>query len=391
MPTTILIVDDEESARINIGGFLTSRGYEVIGAGKLSEARQHLQNNTADIILLDVQLPDGYGPNLLEETAVLPVRPPIILITAYGDVDMAVEAMKNGAHDFLQKPIQFSQLEKSIRRAQEIVSMRQELAHLRAAQRQNLGPMICVNAKMRELLNIAQRAASVSAPVLITGETGTGKEVMANAIRQMGPRQNKPFIAINCAAIQSTVLESELFGYEAGAFTGAEKRKHGLMEVADTGILFLDEISSMPLEMPPKLLRAIEEQTFRRVGGTTELKVDVQIIAASNRDLPAMVTENNFRSDLYYRLRVVDLHLPPLRERKDDIPDLVGFFIRQNNGRMGTNITSVSPRALHALVEHPWPGNVRELRNVIERAMLFCDEAEIDLHHLPHEFHSLRN
>mgnify|MGYP001033726402 CR=1 FL=1 len=391
MPTTILIVDDEESARINIGGFLTSRGYEVIGAGKLSEARQHLQNNTADIILLDVQLPDGYGPNLLEETAVLPVRPPIILITAYGDVDMAVEAMKNGAHDFLQKPIQFSQLEKSIRRAQEIVSMRQELAHLRAAQRQNLGPMICVNAKMRELLNIAQRAASVSAPVLITGETGTGKEVMANAIRQMGPRQNKPFIAINCAAIQSTVLESELFGYEAGAFTGAEKRKHGLMEVADTGILFLDEISSMPLEMQPKLLRAIEEQTFRRVGGTTELKVDVQIIAASNRDLPAMVTENNFRSDLYYRLRVVDLHLPPLRERKDDIPDLVGFFIRQNNGRMGTNITSVSPRALHALVEHPWPGNVRELRNVIERAMLFCDEAEIDLHHLPHEFHSLRN
>ena len=391
MPTTILIVDDEESARINIGGFLTSRGYEVIGAGKLSEARQHLQNNTADIILLDVQLPDGYGPNLLEETAVLPVRPPIILITAYGDVDMAVEAMKNGAHDFLQKPIQFSQLEKSIRRAQEIVSMRQELAHLRAAQRQNLGPMICVNAKMRELLNIAQRAASVSAPVLITGETGTGKEVMANAIRQMGPRQNKPFIAINCAAIQSTVLESELFGYEAGAFTGAEKRKHGLMEVADTGILFLDEISSMPLEMQPKLLRAIEEQTFRRVGGTTELKVDVQIIAASNRDLPAMVAENNFRSDLYYRLRVVDLHLPPLRERKDDIPDLVGFFIRQNNGRMGTNITSVSPRALHALVEHPWPGNVRELRNVIERAMLFCDEAEIDLHHLPHEFHSLRN
>jgi len=390
MPTTILIVDDEESARINIGEFLTSRGYEVIGAGKLSEARQHLQDNTADIILLDVQLPDGYGPNLLEETATLPVRPPIILITAYGDVDMAVEAMKNGAHDFLQKPIQLSQLEKSIRRAQEIVAMRQELAHLRAVQRQYFGPMICVNVKMRELLAIAQRAANVSAPVLITGETGTGKEVMANAIRQMGPRQNKPFIAINCAAIQSTVLESELFGYEAGAFTGAEKRKHGLMEVADSGILFLDEISSMPLEMQPKLLRAIEEQTFRRVGGTTELKVDVQIIAASNRDLPAMVAENNFRSDLYYRLRVVDLHLPPLRERKDDIPDLVGFFIRQNNGRMGANITGVTPRALHALVEHPWPGNVRELRNVIERAMLFCDDAEIDLSHLPHEFHSLR-
>ncbi len=385
MTTTILIIDDEEPARINIGDFLSDRGYEVRGAGTLTEARQHLRDNTADIILLDVQLPDGYGPNLLEETANLPVRPPIILITAYGDVDMAVEAMKNGAHDFLQKPIQFTQLEKSIRRAQEIVSMRQELAHLRAAQRLNLGPMICVNSAMRSLLDLAQRAACVSASVLLTGETGTGKEVMANAIRQMGPRQNKPFIAINCSAIQSTVLESELFGYEAGAFTGAEKRKHGLMEVADGGILFLDEISSMPMDMQPKLLRAIEEQKFRRVGGTAELKVDVQIIAASNRDLPSMVAENNFRNDLYYRLKVVELHLLPLRERKDDIPELVGLFVRQGNARMGKNITDVTPRALHALVNHSWPGNVRELKNVLERAMLFCDEAEIDLQHLPVE------
>ncbi len=385
MSTTILIIDDEEPARINIGDFLNGRGYEVLSAGTLAEARQHLRDNTADIILLDVQLPDGYGPDLLEETSNLPVRPPIILITAYGDVEMAVEAMKNGAHDFLQKPIQFTQLEKSIRRAKELVSMRQELAHLRAAQRQYLGPMICVNARMRSLLDLAQRAASVSASVLITGETGTGKEVVANAIRQMGPRQNKPFIDINCAAIQSTVLESELFGYEAGAFTGAEKRKHGLMEVADGGILFLDEISSMPTDMQPKLLRAIEEQKFRRVGGTSELKVDVQIIAASNRDLPTMVAENNFRSDLYYRLKVVELHLPPLRERRDEIPELVGLFVRQNNRRMGKNVTGVTPRALHALVDHTWAGNIRELKNVIERAMLFCDEAEIDLQHLPVE------
>ena len=385
MTTTILIIDDEEPARINIGDFLKGRGYEVLGAGTLAEARQHLRDNTADIILLDVQLPDGYGPNLLEETANLSVRPPIILITAYGDVEMAVEAMKNGAHDFLQKPIQFNQLERSIRRAQEIVSMRQELAHLRSTQRQNLGPMICVNAKMRSLLDLAQRAASVSATVLITGETGTGKEVMANAIRQMGPRQNKPFIDINCAAIQTTVLESELFGYEAGAFTGAEKRKHGLMEVADSGILFLDEISSMPLDMQPKLLRAIEEQKFRRVGGTSELKVDVEILAASNRDLPTMVAENQFRNDLYYRLKMVELHLPPLRERRDEIPELVGLFIRQNNGRMGKNVTDITPKALHALVNYTWPGNIRELKNIIGRAMLFCDEAEINLQHLPSE------
>ena len=385
MTVTILIIDDEETARKNIGDFLTARKYEVLNAGSLTEARQHLRNNTADIILLDVQLPDGYGPDLLEETINLPVRPPIILITAYGDVDMAVEAMKNGAHDFLQKPIQLSQLEKSIRRAQELVSMRQELAHLRAAQLEQIGPMICINTMMLNLLSQAQRAATASVSVLITGETGTGKEVMANAIRRMGPRQNKPFIAINCAAIQSTMLESELFGYEAGAFTGADKRKHGLMEVADGGILFLDEISSMPIDMQAKLLRAIEEHSFRRVGGTTELKVDVQVIAASNRDLPTMVIEHNFRNDLYYRLKVVDLHLPPLRERKDEIPELVGLFIRQNNARLGMNITDVTPRALHALVNHAWPGNIRELKNVIERAMLFCDEAALDLAHLPPE------
>ena len=385
MTVTILIIDDEETARKNIGDFLTARKYEVLNAGSLTEARQHLRNNTADIILLDVQLPDGYGPDLLEETINLPVRPPIILITAYGDVDMAVEAMKNGAHDFLQKPIQLSQLEKSIRRAQELVSMRQELAHLRAAQFEQIGPMICINTMMLNLLSQAQRAATASVSVLITGETGTGKEVMANAIRRMGPRQNKPFIAINCAAIQSTMLESELFGYEAGAFTGADKRKHGLMEVADGGILFLDEISSMPIDMQAKLLRAIEEHSFRRVGGTTELKVDVQVIAASNRDLPTMVNEHNFRNDLYYRLKVVDLHLPPLRERKDEIPELVGLFIRQNNARLGMNITDVTPRALHALVNHAWPGNIRELKNVIERAMLFCDEAALDLAHLPPE------
>lgn len=238
---------------------------------------------------------------------------------------------------------------------------------------------------MQLVFDQAHRAAVASVSVLITGETGTGKEILAGAIHHMGPRANKPFIDINCAAIQSTMLESELFGYEAGAFTSAEKRKHGLMEVADGGILFLDEISSMPLLMQAKLLRAIEERAFRRVGGTNLIKVDVQIIAASNRDLPAMLEEGKFREDLYYRLKVVDLHLPPLRERKEDIPDLVGLFIRMNNQRMGFNITDITPRAMQALIAHDWPGNIRELKNVIERAMLFCDEAVIDLQHLPRE------
>jgi len=385
MSATILIVDDEENARLNIGSFLTSKGYEVVDAATLAEARQKLHKDSADIILLDVQLPDGYGPVLLEEIAHLPARPPVILITAYGDIEMAVEAMKNGAHDFLQKPIQLAQLEKSILRAQEIVAMRRELDHLRSAQRQLPYWMQSKNRDMQKILAQAQRAAQASVSVLITGETGTGKEVLANAIHQLGPRSNKPFIAINCAAIQSTVLESELFGYEPGAFTGADKRKHGLMEVADGGILFLDEISSMPVDMQAKLLRALEERAFRRVGGTNLVHVDVQIIAASNRNLSAWIEAGNFREDLYYRLKVVDLHLPPLRDRKEDIPELVGLFIRQNNPRMGLNINDVTPKAMEAMGSHNWPGNIRELRNVIERAMLFCDEASIDICHLPSE------
>ena len=385
MSATILIVDDEENARLNIGSFLSTRGYEVIGAATLAEARQHLHRGAADIILLDVQLPDGYGPSLLEEIARLPVRPPVLMITAYGDVEMAVEAMRSGAHDFLQKPIQLAQLEKSIQRAQEIVALRRELQHLRQAQRQQLNFVSSNNPAMQMVFQQAQRAANTSVSVLITGETGTGKEVLANAIHQMGPRANQPFIAINCAAIQSTMLEAELFGYEAGAFTGAEKRKLGLMEVADGGILFLDEISSIPIEMQAKLLRALEERAFRRVGGTNLIRIDVQILAASNRDLLAMMADGRFREDVYYRLKVVDLHLPPLREHKEDIPELVGAFIRQNNPRMGLNITDITPRAMQALIAHAWPGNIRELRNVIERAMLFCDDPAIDLPHLPAE------
>ena len=385
MTATILIVDDEVNARMNITEFLATRGYEVIEASTLAEAREQLRLGSADIVLLDVELPDGYGPTLLGETAHLPMRPPIIIITAFGHIDMAVEAMKNGAHDFLQKPVQFVSLEKSIQRAQEIVAMRRELAHLRESQHKEFASIVCVNPAMKLVMNQAQRAAAASVSVLITGETGTGKEVLANAIHQMGPRANKPFIAINCAAIQSTVLESELFGYEAGAFTSAEKRKLGLLEIADQGILFLDEISSMSVDMQAKLLRAIEEQKFRRVGGTVEVHVDVQIIAASNRDLIAAMEKGEFRHDLYYRLKVVDLHLPALKDRKDDIPELVGLFVRQTNQRLGVNIQDVTPRAMEALINHSWPGNIRELRNVIERAMLFCDECSIDLEHLPVE------
>ncbi len=383
MSFTILIVDDEENAREFIGQYLVGKGFEVIGAGTLAEARNHLNRGAGDIVLLDVTLPDGYGPSLLLETAQNPNSPPIILFTAYGDIEMAVDAMKNGAVDFLSKPLQFQRLDQSIKRAGELVRMRREIAHFREQQLQKAKFIVGESQAMRQVLSQAQRAAAASVSVLITGQTGTGKEVLAEYIHSSGPRSNKPFIALNCAAIQSTVLESELFGYEAGAFTGAEKRKIGLLEVADDGILFLDEISSMPVDIQAKLLRVIEEKAFRRVGGTALIKVDVQLIAASNRDLRKMIEEGTFREDLYYRLKVVDLHLPPLRERIADIPDLVGFFIRLNNARQGMNIQGMTGRAMDILTAYSWPGNIRELRNTIERAMLFCDGAELDIEHLP--------
>jgi DNA-binding NtrC family response regulator len=381
MSFTILVVDDEKNFRDNITAFLKKKDYETIEAGTLKEANKAISGGSADIVLLDVTLPDGRGTTLLEETAGNHNRPPIIVITADGDIDMAVEAMKNGAHDFLQKPIKFERLEQSIQRAGETVSMRRELNHLRQVQQ---GDFVLGNSvKMKTVLQQAERAAAVSTSVLITGETGTGKEILARAIHRAGPRKDKPFIGVNCGAIQSSMMESELFGHEAGAFTSAEKKKQGLMEVANDGILFLDEISSMPLDIQAKLLRALEERAFIRLGGTNLIKVDVQILAASNRNLPTMIEKGEFRADLYYRLKVVDLDMPSLRERKQDIPELVGFFVRENNPRMGLNVQDVTPKAMELLIAHDWPGNIRELRNVVERAMVLCDEAAIDVQHLP--------
>ncbi len=386
MSYTVLIIDDEANARKNIAEYLKSNEYDVLEAGSLKEGRAFLTKGDGDIIILDVQLPDGFGPDLLKEIVSLPHRPPVILITAFAEVEMAVDAMKSGAHDFLVKPIvDLKNLDSSLMRAREVIQMRRELLHLRQSQIQNYDFVLGESKEFSLVIEQAVKAANASISVLITGETGTGKDVLAKFIHQSGSRSGKPFIAINCAAIQPTVLESELFGFEQGAFTDAKQRKHGLMEVADEGVLFLDEISSMPTDVQAKLLRAIEEKAFRRVGGTTMIKVDVQVIAASNRDLPNMIEKGDFREDLYYRLKVVDLHLPPLRERKTDIPELIGFFIRKYNLLMGKNVLDVTPDAMKLLINYKWKGNIRELSNVIQRAILFCDGEKISIADLPLE------
>ena len=383
MAATVLVVDYEETARMVVYEFLRSKGYEVLEAGTLADARVVISKGVADIIILDVRLPDGYGPHLLTETSRLPMRPQVIIVTAHGEVSMAVEAMKNGAQDFMQKPLDLLELEKSVNRAAEVIYMRRELAHFRS-NKGNLDEFIVGDTpEMKHILELAGRASESSVSVLITGPTGTGKEVLAQFIHRNGPRSGKPFIDINCPAIQPTMFESELFGHESGAFTGATSKRNGLMEIADGGILFLDEISSMPVDLQAKFLRALEERAFRRVGGTNLIRVDVQVIAASNRDLKEMIARHEFREDLYYRLKVVDLDLPSLAERRQDIPDLVGYMVRKFNKRLGFNVQDVSPAAMQALIDYDWPGNIRELSNVIERAVLFCDESTIDLNHLP--------
>jgi DNA-binding NtrC family response regulator len=389
MSATVLVVDDEETARRFVAEALGDAGYEALEAGTLAQANKAVDAGAADIILLDIFLPDGSGLTLLDRVSRENPSPPVIMMTAFGEVDIAVEAMKKGAQDFLQKPLDLERLLQAVERTREIVSLRRELDLLRRSSQGQIEWIVGENPRVQQIAREAQRAAAASVSVLITGETGTGKEVLAQSIRTMGPRAAKPFVPVNCAALPETMIESELFGHEAGAFTGATKRKPGLLEVADGGILFLDEISSTKPDMQAKLLRILDEHRFRRVGGVTEIAVDIQIIAASNRDLPEMLKAGTFREDLFYRLKVVDLHLPPLRERIMDIPALVGTFIRQINLATGNSITGITPRALSALEAYRWPGNIRELRHLIERVMLFCDDEVIDIGHLPPEFQPL--
>jgi two-component system NtrC family response regulator len=382
MPT-VLVVDDEPTPRQFLQQSLIDKGYATVEAGTLTEAQQHIDLGHADIVLLDINLPDGSGMRLLERLAQEQPDLPVIIITGYGDIETAVDAMQSGAQDFLTKPIDNDRLLKALARASETVSLRQELDHLRQSRRAQYSWVVGETAAMKRVAELVERAAPTTAGVLICGESGTGKEVIANAIHQLSPRRNEPFMAVNCAALPDQLLESELFGHEAQAFTGATRRKHGLMEVADGGTLFLDEISSMKPDLQAKMLRAIEEHAIRRVGGTTPMKIDVRIIAASNRNLPAMIEAGTFREDLYWRVKVVSIDLPPLRDRLDDIPALVGAFVSKLNQEMGKGVKMINPHVLETLKCYHWPGNIRQLRNTLEAALLFCDGETLEMKHLP--------
>lgn len=381
MSATILLVDDEETALSFMSPLLRDAGYEVVTATTLKGAQQSIERGEADIVVLDVQLPDGYGPTLLERINREQPHLPVIVVTGYGDVEMAVEAMKLGARDFIQKPVDMARLLQAVHKASESVALYRELTLLRSVRNTDSAWIFGETPAMQRLENAIARVAPANATVLIVGESGTGKEGLAAMIHKRSPRAGKAWVPVNCANFSDTLLESELFGYEAGSFTGATKKKDGLFMVADGGTLFLDEISTMKQELQARLLRVLEERAIRRLGGHSETKVDVRILAATNRDLAELVRKGEFREDLYHRLNVVELRLPPLRERREDIPALVGHFIQKYNQEMGRNVQGVGPRVLEALKAYAWPGNIRQLRNAIERAMLFTDGDALELGH----------
>lgn len=381
MTATILLVDDDETALSFMAPLLRDAGYEVREATTLASAHQTLDRGEADLVVLDVQLPDGYGPNLLERLSREQPGMPVIMVTGFGDIEMAVEAMKLGARDFIQKPVDMARLRQAVDKAAESVALHRELAHLRRSRHPTDSWIIGETPAMKRLENMLARVAPSNATVLLTGASGTGKEVLAAAIHKMSPRASRPWIPVNCANFSDTLLESELFGYEAGAFTGATKKKDGLFVTADGGTLFLDEISTMKPELQAKLLRVLEDRSIRRVGGSVETKVDVRILAATNRDLPEMVKTGAFREDLFHRLNVVEIRLPPLRERLEDIPALVGYFIQKYNREMGRTVTGVGPYVMDALKAYDWPGNIRQLRNAIERAMVFAEGDTLEIGH----------
>ena len=383
----ILVVDDEHLIRWSLEQNLRKQGYEVHTSGTGEDALKLAREEQPELVLLDIHLPGISGLEVLEKIKAFDEEIIVIMVTAHGGLETAVNAMRMGAYDYINKPFNLDEMSLVIKKALDTFDLRREVAGLRSEHKKIGPPSIVGNGRhMKHVLEMMGRVAkSEAATVLVLGESGTGKELVAKWIHYESNRAEKPFVAINCAAVPATLLETELFGHEKGAFTDAKVTKKGLFELADGGTVFLDEIGDMELGMQAKLLRFLEDRTFRRVGGSKNITVDVRIISATNKDLIKAVEEKVFRNDLYYRLQVIPIFLPPLRERREDVTLLASYFIETYNREFNKKVKGISATAEKLLVEYDWPGNIRELKNVIERAIILGNEDTLLIEHLPQE------
>ncbi len=376
----ILVIEDDRDFRELLVEHLSEQGYQVDGASDREEGFEALEEKDYSVVILDLFLPDGNGMDLLSWIKENTPLTEVIVITGHGTIKTAVEAMKLGAYDFLTKPCSLKEVEILVKKALESRGIKRENLLYKRERRVNIdyGGYVFSSPAMKEVISKVEKIACSDCPILITGESGVGKEVVANLIHRNSDRAEKPMVTLNVASVPRELLEAELFGYEKGAFTGADKSRAGFFELADGSTLFLDEIGEMETTLQAKLLRAIETKRFYRIGGRREIESDVRIIAATNRDLRKLIEEGKFREDLYYRLNVVEINIPPLRERREDILPLAYHFLRQFSRKYSKNIEGFTKRAEEALLSYPWYGNVRELRNVVERAVLFSEGSRID-------------
>ncbi len=384
-PPTLLVADDDPAVRESLERTLKREGYRVVVASDGQAGLERLKAGGVDLVLADLKMPGLNGLELLRAAKTVAPDVDVIMLTAFGTVEEAVQAMKDGAYDFLTKPFQRAQLIRLIRKALERRALIEENRALQQRLEDLLrqGAVIGTSAAFQRMMVLIEQVASSSATVLIQGESGTGKELAARAIHERSPRRTRPFVAVNCAALPETLLESELFGYERGAFTGATGRKEGRFELADGGTLFLDEVADLSPVTQPKILRVLQEGEFERVGGTKTIRVDVRIVSATNQDLGRLVREKRFREDLYYRLNVITVPVPPLRQRQEDIPMLAHHFLRVYAAKNNRRLEGFSEDALRRLEAYAWPGNVRELENAVERAVVLARESVIEVADLP--------
>ena len=388
---TILLVDDERNSREGLA--LALRGaHDVLTAQDAATALQTLAKTKVDIVISDFKMPGATGMELLEEVRTKFPDVLFVMLTAHGSIEMAVSAMRAGAFDFLRKPVDFDELDAVLERADKAIGLKRQNSELQAQNRSlrrqldakfGMESIIGSSAAMQPVFDVIRAAAPTNATVLVSGPSGTGKELVAHAIHNLSRRSQGPFVAVNCAALPATLLESELFGHEKGAFTGAEARRKGRFELASGGTLFLDEIGEIDQATQVKLLRVLEDRKFERVGGTETIAADIRLVAATNKDLAALVAEGRFREDLYYRLAVVDIKLPPLCERADDIPAMAAAFLKEFAEKNDKAVDSMSPRAVDMLCAYPWPGNVRELRNTIEKMVVLAGNRQLGVEDVP--------